>query len=108
MTKKKRIQVTLDSWLWFIIALLPFAVFAVLNFKNSSANFFQFIDGFQPFPFVKDILDSVTQTAFGGTFALNGFCAYMVSVELIHLLFDFIVFIPRLCHKFMEKFYQGE
>lgn len=33
---------------------------------------------------------------------------YFIDVYIIHLLVDFILFIPRLCHKYMEKFTQGD
>lgn len=39
---------------------------------------------------------------------LVDYLSYCAMVELIHVFFDFIVFIPRLCHKFLGGLYANE
>ena len=36
------------------------------------------------------------------------YCAYFIHVFILHLLVDFVLFIPRLSHKFMSKFTGGD
>lgn len=33
---------------------------------------------------------------------------YMIIVNLIHLMVDFLLFIPNICHKYLNYFYQSE
>lgn len=40
--------------------------------------------------------------------SLIGFFSYYVSVYIIHLSVDFLLFIPRLCHKWMNAFTRSE
>lgn len=41
-------------------------------------------------------------------YAIMAYLAYFVSVYIMHLMVDFILFIPRLCHKWMKAFTQGD
>ena len=40
--------------------------------------------------------------------AILVFLSYFVSVEIVHLAVDFLLFIPRLAHKYMNTFTQNE
>lgn len=40
--------------------------------------------------------------------SLIGFFTYYVSVYIIHLAVDFLLFIPKLCHKWMNAFTRGD
>ena len=42
------------------------------------------------------------ESSWGVTFI--AYFAYFVSVYLLHILIDFLLFIPRLCHKWMNSF----
>lgn len=106
---KRRLTFKLDAIFWFVVSLLPILVYFVLNYRNPSApDFFTYISGFAPFTFIQDILDDVTDLSFGATFKLNAFLAYCVGVEILHVLFDVIVFIPRLAHKWISKAVQDD
>lgn len=106
---KRRLSFKLDAMFWFIVSLLPILVYLVVNYRNPAApDFFTYISGFAPFAFIQDILDDVTTLAFGSTFNLNTFLAYCVGVEILHVLFDVIVFIPRLAHKWISKAVQDD
>lgn len=97
----------LDLLLWFLIALLPFFAYFVANFRSASpADFLTFVNANYAFAFIQNTLDSVCNTAFGNTFAINGLLSYMVGAEILHILFDFLVFIPRFAHDFMERVYE--
>ena len=45
---------------------------------------------------------------FGDISPLLGYIAYFISVYLIHLMVDFVLFIPRLAHKWLNYFTQSE
>lgn len=45
---------------------------------------------------------------FGSNTSLLLFLTWFCTVEIAHLAVDFIVFIPRLCHKWQEKLTQNE
>ena len=108
-TTKKRTAYKIDKIFWFIVALLPVLVYLTVNKQNASApNFFTFLESFSPFSFVSDIFDEVTQTAFNTTFAVNDYLAYVAGVEVFHVMFDVVVFIPRLAHKWISKAVQDE
>lgn len=36
------------------------------------------------------------------------YVSYFICVFIVHLLVDFVLFIPRLCHKWTKKLYQGD
>lgn len=108
-TTKRRFSYKLDLIFWFIMMMLPLFVYFVVSFRNAEAvSFLSFVADFSPFPFIEDILDRVSEMAFGSTFALSGLFAYFVGVEIFHVLFDVIVFIPRLAHKWISKAVQDE
>ena len=99
-----RFQDKIDRVTWFIMAILPVFVFFVMNYRQeTNTDFITFVSTFSPFPFITDILNSVTSTAFGVEFSLNAYLGYLVGIEILHVLFDIIVFIPRFAHKIMSK-----
>lgn len=107
--RKTRFQAKLDYLFWFLIMLLPIFIYLFQCWGNTpTIGFFDFLSDFSPFPFITDILNNVTQTAFNSTFALNGYIGYCVAVEIIHVLFDVIVFIPRFAHKLIAKAVQDD
>ena len=98
------------SWIGVIFFFILFLVcLCMLNKRNPEApGFFVFLDSFSPFTFVSDIFDEVTQAAFKTTFAINKYLAYVAGVEVFHVMFDVVVFIPRLAHKWIGKAVQDE
>lgn len=55
------------------------------------------------FTFEGGIFPSFTQEALYG---IVGFFGWFISVYMCHLMVDFILFIPRLAHKWLKKGYQ--
>ena len=93
----------LDKLFWWIVALMPVFIYLFGNFRNAGASMTDFFAIVPTFPFIENILNEVTQLAFGCTFALNVYFSYLVGVEIMHVLFDVIVFIPRFAHKITAK-----
>lgn len=102
MTKMKH---KIDQFLWAFMWMLPFLAFFVSWFRIGSAPaILTWIDQQFSFPFVRDILNNVWSTAFGAELQLSGFISYLICVEVVHCLFDVVVFIPRIAHTFIDKF----
>ena len=97
-----RFQDKLDKVFWFLLAILPCVLyFFELCFEY--VTFYDFMSNFGAFPFIFDILNEVTEIAFDTQFMITPYLAYLVSVEIMHVLFDVIVFIPRFAHKILSK-----
>lgn len=108
MKSKNRFSRKCDQVFWFALSVLPLFLYFLTAFRNPSAvSFAEFIQPFR-FPFIADIFESVFSTAnFDGVYILD-FLSYCVGVEIAHCLFDVVVFIPRLAHKFISKAVQDE
>lgn len=119
-TTKNRFSYKLDKIFWWIVTLFP--LFAYLGFslfypKDTPISFCQFfitlgIDSWDANPVYK---------VFNSLFGSNGifpifnttpcfitFFTWCVTVEIIHIIFDVIVFIPRLAHKWISKAVQDD
>lgn len=116
MTKKKFSHI-FDKVFWGIIALLPIIVYIIYVVKNGTIYLFDSV--FADFGFGIDISNSIVYTTltdiFGvvadstaniSAFTSNGlilYVSYMVYVELVHLLIDCLLYIPRIAQKFIDK-----
>lgn len=121
-TTKNRFSYKLDKIFWWIVALAPlFCYFLYVPFKSISGD---------PVSVAGFLLDNfLSYTVFGnnpiwvafyrifskdGVFPLFGderamyIFFWFISVELVHLFFDVIVFIPRLAHKWISKAVQDD
>lgn len=115
--RQRTIKNIADRLFWLIVALLPvliylctFISYRFTTVTDTLPTFAEFISNFGVSQ------TSVVYTSISDLFGLNGilplfnnnnsillYMAYFVSVEIVHLAVDFLVFIPRLAHKFMEK-----
>lgn len=115
MTKKK-ISHICDKVFWGLIMLLPLIVYVIYIFNNG--NIYPLENVFNDFGFGIDTTSVIYQTfsnIFGvvaGTsasvpaFLSNGvilYITYIVLVELIHLIVDILLYIPRIAMKFLDK-----
>lgn len=109
-TRKSRFSNKVEKIFWTVTLALPLIVYLTIYSKSGSSapSFFSFLETFSPFPYVSNIFDSVTETVFGETFALTNYLSYMVGVEIFHIMYDVIVFIPRLAHKWISKAVQDD
>lgn len=114
--RKRTINNLADRLFWLIVALLPLLLYAVQFFAyelNALTTFPTFYEYMQNFGILGD---SVVASAMSDIFGSDGilplftansapllFLSWFVGVEIVHLAVDFLVFIPRLCHKWMEK-----
>lgn len=120
--RKRTMSNLADHVFWLLVALLPLVLYVVQFFAYDLTTVISFapFDSFMTTFGVST--DSVVYTSLVGLFGAEGtlplfsgttsapilFLSYFVAVEIIHLAVDFLLFIPRLCHKYMEKFTQGD
>lgn len=115
MTKKKFSHI-FDKVFWGLIALLPIIVYCIYLIKNGGV--YVFADVFDNFGFNIDktsiiytTLTSIFGVVAGGSanipaFLSDGVMVYMtyfVIIELIHLILDMLLYIPRIARKFLDK-----
>lgn len=121
--RKKTLTFMADKLFWLLVALLPLIIFALQfliyelpSVTSEMPTFLEFMQGFGIssesicYTVMADLFgaDGVLPLFSAGNNAVLLFLAYFCSVEIIHLAVDFIVFIPRLSHKFMNKFCQED
>lgn len=108
--RKRTCSYFFDTFMWWLIYLLPFLMYL-----------FGFIWGRSPITSVSTFFDStglassnsVILTSLVDLFGPSGilplfenvvvfqFFSWFIATMLIHLAVDFLLFIPRLCHKWM-------
>lgn len=121
--RKRTFAYVADKIFWLLVALLPLLIYCVqmLVYRLPAVSaelptFVSFMQGFGLstesicYTVLYDLFgaDGILPLFSGENNAVLLFLAYFCTVEIIHLAVDFIVFIPRLSHKFMDKFCQGE
>lgn len=117
-----RFAYKLDKIFWFLISFLPLIIYisAYLFFQTSTptsfSSFMTTVWGILP-----DQKNPVYYVLFNlfsqaGIFPLVSevgvgffyFLSYLINVEILHVFFDVIVFIPRLAHKWVSKAVQDD
>lgn len=110
MKKIKAIYPLADSLFWMLIMLVPLIAFIVFK-QDFSANLQMF--GINDSNIIYNTLDDL----FGSSgifplFSANSpyllYFTYLIVIELMHLFVDFLVFIPRLAHKWFDSFTRTE
>lgn len=117
--RKRTILNLADNVFWLIVALLPLILYLVqfcaydLTSVTTFDSFASFMSGFGI------NTDSIVYTSMSDLFGTSGilpmfdstsasaplmYLSYFVMVQIVHLAVDFLVFIPKLCHKWMDKF----
>lgn len=121
--RKRTIANLVDSVFWFLVAILPLALYLItcLSYKLQSST--DTLTAFLPFMKNLGLMDSgIIYNSLSDLFGTGGilplfsaennailvFLSYFVSVEIVHLAVDFLLFIPRLGHKYMNTFTQNE
>lgn len=115
--RKRNFNFYFDKLFWAVIVLLPIFVLLLSWFRlgTTEVTLTSVLTGM-------GVTDSnVIYTTLTGIFGIGTsgiglftgtdiyyFASWFVGVELLHLFVDFLVFIPRLCHKFMNKFTNEE
>lgn len=121
--RKRTIANLVDSAFWFLVAILPLALYLItcLSYKLQSST--DTLTAFLPFMKNLGLMDSgIIYNSLRDLFGFGGilplfsadnnailvFLSYFVSVEIVHLAVDFLLFIPRIGHKYMNTFTQNE
>lgn len=124
-TTKNRFSYKLDKVFWWIVALLPiFCYILYVGFgdvKTATGSLYTLPDFFVTYVLNGYAFgDNVVWTTLYKIFGSNGVFPIFMSdsslyifnwfiwVELFHVFFDVIVFIPRLAHKWISKAVQDD
>lgn len=115
--RKRLINHVSDTIFWYLIYLLPVVAYCLVLYRNGvdAPKFLAFFEDFSV-PVVGDIIIKALNDLFAanGILPLTGASAgipifsWYISMMIIHLAVDFLLFIPRLAHKYMNKFCQGD
>lgn len=122
-TTKNRFAYKLDKLFWFFIQIFPLVCFTVYCIAGARGNEVV-VPTFNSF-LIKlgfnyqqgNVFYNVLAQLFGasGTFPLfvdSGgvilYLTYVLTMEVLHVCFDVIVFIPRLAHKWISKAVQDD
>lgn len=112
MNRKNNVVDVLDSLFWYIIYLLPIVTFLVCGRGDNALTIIEYFNEFFSLS-GSNIILSTFQDIFGsdGFFSILDDSSYVFSIVsyfvtcfLIHLAVDVLLFIPRLCHYWMEAF----
>lgn len=93
----------IDIFFWFIVSLLPILVYFIVSFRSASPVAFLIFLNDYSFPFITSSINSIWNLAFNSDCPLAGLVSYFVLVEVVHCMFDVMVFIPRLAHFLVDK-----
>lgn len=117
-----RFACKVDKIFWFFISFAPLIFYALylvsFSDKTQSLSFYVFLSNYLGLFFSSNsVFSSLFSTIFGpsGIFpvfsAQSGwlvFFSHLATVEVVHVLFDVMVFIPRLAHKWISKAVQDD
>ena len=120
-----RFSYKLDKIFWFVVSFFPLFswllyLFSFSSYTESPLTFFAWLE--QNFVFMGQISKSVIYSTFYQIFSITSadslfpvlstslmaFFTYLVTVEIVHVIYDVIVFIPRLAHKWISKAVQDD
>lgn len=126
-TKKtaSRFAFKLDKFFWFIISFFPLFSWLIYLFSFSSCTtspltFYAWLD--QYFGFMGQVQNSAIYSTLYQIFSITSvdslfpalstsilaFFTYLVTIEIVHVVYDVIIFIPRLAHKWISKAVQDD
>lgn len=124
-TGSTRFSYKLDKIFWFVISFFPLFswliyLFSFSDYAKSPLTFYAWLE--QNFGFLGQISNSVIYSTFYQIFSITSvnslfpalstsllaFFSYLVTVEIVHVLYDIIVFIPRLAHEWISKAVQND
>lgn len=115
--RKRTFSYVLDKCFWTLLILLPVFILLLSWFRlgTTEVTLTSVLTGMGVSQ--NNIIYTTLVDMFGSTGAVFElftatdlwlFFTYFVGIELVHLFVDFLLFIPRLAHKFMNKFTQED
>lgn len=119
--RKRTFNHLFDNIFWYIIYALPLLAYLLYLFAEpasgtSIVSFSAFFDSVG----IGFVSDNVIVSSLKELFGVGGIMplfstdtpfiifGWFICTFIGHLAVDFLLFIPRLCHKFFDKFYQGD
>lgn len=124
-TSNTRYSYKLDKIFWFIISFFPLFswllyLFSFSSYTNSPLTFYAWLE--QNFAFMGQVSKSPIYSTLYQIFSITSvsslfpvlstslmaFFTYLITVEIVHVVYDVIVFIPRLAHKWISKAVQDD
>lgn len=119
--RKRTVNHLADTIFWYLIYFLPviFYIVYLIAEPSSGGSIVNFINYFEQVGFgivTDNVIITTLRDIFGsgGTFPLFNtdlpyiIFTWFVGTYIIHLAVDFLLFIPRLAHKWLKEFTQGE
>ena len=114
--RKRTIKCLCDTIFWYLIYALPFLGYGIQLINDTK------IISLSSFLTQADLITSenLIFSALNGIFGSGGIlplfsnsallfvCSWFVSVFLVHLAVDFLLFIPRFAHSVFDSFYKGD
>ena len=122
MISNTRFAYKVDKIFWFFISFSPlifYALYLVSHFKQSEYfSLYVFLSNYLGLFFSSNnVFSSLFSAIFGPSGIFPVFSAqsgwlvlysYLATVEVVHVLFDVAIFIPRLAHKWISKAVQDD
>lgn len=118
--RKRNVDFCLDKLMWTLIYVAPLLLVLFSAFITPLQDVLTTVDNSS---FVSDFVTTGVYTALNDIFGADGilplftgttgvaimsYMTYFVNVLIIHLAVDFLVFIPRLAHKWLDKLFGGK
>jgi len=106
-----------DNVMWYILYLLPILIWGIVSYRSGE---FTTLSTAMTNVGLEILGTNQVYTSLASIFAIDGilplftnpdvilYMSYFISVFLIHLFVDFILFIPRIAHKWLNKLYGGD
>lgn len=123
-TGNTRFAYRLDKLFWFFVLMLPVMswivyLFSFNGYGDAQSSVISFSSWLTNHFTGTDISENVVYVALNSIFGSSGvfpifrpsflvFFVYLVNVEIIHVFYDVIVFIPRLAHKWISRAVQDD
>lgn len=119
--RKKTINHVADTIFWYVIYFLPvilYLLFILAEPSNTTSviNFSTFLDNVG----IGFVADNIISSTLVSIFGVGGILpllstnvpfeifTWFISMFIIHLAVDFVLFIPRIAHKWLKGFYKED
>lgn len=108
--RKKTLKCLFDNILWYMVYMLPLLLLLIHWFKTGDVSLINAMSSsglgiFADNPIYTSLLSIFGEDGILPLFAsadVVAYCSYFVSTFIIHLFVDFLLFVPRLAHKWMS------
>ena len=115
--RKKTVNHLADTIFWYLLYFLPVITYLIyiMCIGGTDVNIINFADFFSSIGLgivESNVIVSTLSSIFGSSGVLPLFntsvpfiiFGWFIGMYIIHLAVDFLLFLPRLCHKYMDKF----